>query len=177
MDVKQIRGKVISSIWQSIIQSDVDLTTIQHDRQEKMVENIADGVMKMINSILDEEMDDEFNLAENDELSEQLIWKGRPFLSLAENYAITSERLKIIKGVLSRDVENFELVRMQDIDYKQGVVERILGVGDITIRGHDVSDPEIILRNVSHPEDVYEILRKAWLDARKRHGLEFREFM
>ena len=177
MDVEQIRGKVISSIWQSIVQSDVDLTTIQHDRQEKMVENIADGVMKMIDSILDEEMADEFNLAENDELSEQLIWKGRPFLSLAENYAITSERLKIIKGVLSRDVENFELVRMQDIDYKQGVVERILGVGDITIRGHDVSDPEIILRNVSDPEDVYEILRKAWLEARKRHGLEFREFM
>jgi hypothetical protein len=34
-----------------------------------------------------------------------------------------------------------------------------------------------VLRNVRDPEQVYEILRRAWLDSRKRHGLEFREFM
>ena len=74
-------------------------------------------------------------------------------------------------------MENFELIRIQDIDFKQGINERVFGIGDVRIRGHDASDPEILLRNVGDPEDVYEILRKAWLDARKRHGLEFREFM
>jgi hypothetical protein len=55
--------------------------------------------------------------------------------------------------------------------------ERMMGIGDISIRGHDPSDPEITLRNVSKPEEVYEIMRKAWLEARKRHGLQFREYM
>jgi hypothetical protein len=74
-------------------------------------------------------------------------------------------------------VENYELIRMQDIDFKQGMSERIMGIGDITIRGQDPSDPKIELRNVADPEKIYEILRRAWLDARKRHGLQFREYM
>ena len=49
--------------------------------------------------------------------------------------------------------------------------------GDIFIKGQDASNPEVILRNVAKPEEVYEVLRKAWLEARKRHGLQFREFM
>jgi len=31
--------------------------------------------------------------------------------------------------------------------------------------------------HVYSPEEVYEILRRAWLEARKRHGLQFREYM
>jgi uncharacterized membrane protein YdbT with pleckstrin-like domain len=114
---------------------------------------------------------------EVDENDEKVLWKGRPFLSLVENYTVTSERLKIITGLMSRHVENFELIRIQDIDFKQGMTERMFGIGDITIRGHDPSNPDIELRNVSRPEQVYEILRRAWLEARKRHGLQFREFM
>jgi len=106
-----------------------------------------------------------------------LLWEGRPFLSLVESYQLTSERVKIITGLVSRHVENFELIRVQDIDFKQGVSERILNIGDVTIRGHDPSDPVVVLRNVSKPEEVYETMRRAWLEARKRHGLQFREFM
>ena len=60
---------------------------------------------------------------------------------------------------------------------EQGVTERVFGIGDLIIRGHDPSDPTVELRNVSQPEVVYETLRRAWLEARKRHGLQFREFM
>jgi hypothetical protein len=79
--------------------------------------------------------------------------------------------------MLSRGVENFELIRVQDIDLSQGVSDRLFNVGDITIRGHDTSDSRIVLRNIPKPEEVYEILRRAWLEARKRHGLQFRETM
>ena len=79
--------------------------------------------------------------------------------------------------MFSRDIENFELIRIQDIDLSQGVHERVMGIGDVTIKGHDASAPEVVLRNVKNPEDVYETLRKAWLEARKRHGLQFREYM
>ena len=87
------------------------------------------------------------------------------FLSLVEHYVLTSERIKIIRGMVSRGVENFELIRMQDIDLKQGISERVMGIGDIIIRGQDPSSPEVVLRNISKPEEVYETLRRAWLDA------------
>jgi uncharacterized membrane protein YdbT with pleckstrin-like domain len=103
--------------------------------------------------------------------------KERSFMSLVEKYILTNERIKIVHGLLSRQVENFELVRVQDIDFKQNVGERVLGIGDISIRGHDLSNPVITLRNVQNPEEVYEKMRRAWMEARKRHGLQFREYM
>jgi len=178
MSIKNERAQIISSVWQAIAQSEVDLSAIPHDQQELLVAKIADGVMVAMDHILDEEIPQP--PTENQpatDVDEQVLWEGRPFLSLVEKYTITSERLKIVKGLFSRDVENFELIRMQDIDLNQGLDERVFGIGDLVIRGHDASDPQVTLRNIGDPEVVYEILRKAWLEARKRHGLQFREFM
>jgi hypothetical protein len=177
MAIDKQRAQIIGSIWQAIAQSGVDLSNIPQDQQEKLVGKIADGVMLSMDAILGEEVPLTTAEDEVDELGERVLWKGRPFLSLVENYTITSERLKIITGLVARRVENFELIRVQDIDFKQGMGERMLGIGDIHIRGQDPSNPAIILRNIPKPEEVYETLRRAWLEARKRHGLQFREYM
>lgn len=177
MSIDQTRAQVISNVWQAIAQSGVDLSSIPQDQQEKLVGKIADNLLLAVNAMMDEEAPLTVEEDEVDENDEKVLWKGRPFLSLVENYTVTNERLKIITGLMSRHVENFELIRIQDIDFKQGMTERMFGIGDITIRGHDPSNPDIELRNVSKPEEVYEILRKAWLEARKRHGLQFREYM
>ena len=177
MSIDKLRAQVIGSIWQAIAQSGVDLSSVSQDQQEIIVNKIADGVMVTMDAIMGDEMPLTTSEDEVDELDESVLWKGRPFLSLVENYTITSERLKITTGLVSRNVENFELIRIQDIDFNQGMGDRMVGIGDINIRGHDPSNPDILLRNISKPEEVYEILRKAWLDARKRHGLQFREYM
>ena len=177
MTIEKIRTQLISSIWQAVAQSSVDLSAVPKDQQEKLVAKIAENVMVTMDSILEEEASTKAEDEKQDDQDEHVLWQGRPFLSAVENYTITSERIKITKGLLARNVENFELIRIQDIDYKQGVTERMVGVGDINIRGQDASEPKIVLRNVSHPEDVYDVLRKAWMDARKRYGLQFREYM
>jgi hypothetical protein len=180
MSIEQIRAQVIASIWQAIAQSDVDLSTIPQEEQEKFVRKVADSLLATVDQLLDEAQPTphpEPEEEEVDEKAEKILWEGRPYLSLVEKYVITSERLKIIKGMFSRDVENFELIRIQDIDFKQNVSERMFGIGDITIRGADKSDEEIVIRNVKNPEAVYEVIRRAWLEARKRYGLQFREYM
>lgn len=177
MSIDKLRAQVIGSIWQAIAQSGVDLSSIPQDKQETLVSKIADSVMLTMDGIMGEDVPMDVAEDEVDELGEQVLWKGRPFLSLVENYTITSERLKITTGLASKHVENFELIRIQDIDFKQGMGERMLGIGDVNIRGQDPSNPEIMLRNVPKPEDVYETLRRAWLESRKRHGLKFSEFM
>jgi hypothetical protein len=178
MAIEQTRAQMKGSIWQAIAQSGVDLSAIPQEQQELLVNKIADNVLVAVNTMLDEipraqPVETEVNAS----MEEQILWKGHPFLSIVEDYVVTTERVKVIKGMLSRDIENFELIRIQDIDLSQAVTERMLGLGDITIRGHDPSDPSIVLRNIPRPEEVYEILRKAWLEARKRHGLQFREYM
>ena len=177
MSIEKQREKVIESILEGIKESKVDLGDVSGENQDILAAEIADRVMVTIDGMLDENLETGAGDSVDNGQDEILLWQGRPFLSMVERYVLTSERLKIVRGLLSRDVENFELIRFQDIDYKQGVHERVLGVGDITIRGHDISEPKIVLRNVKGPEQVYETLRRAWLEARKRHGLEFREFM
>ena len=178
MSINKIRTKVTAQIWQAIAQSEVELKPIPHDEQEKLVRKIADSMLLLFDDIISEEVKaSETENDRDDSANEKILWKGRPFLSLVESYEITSERIKLITGMVSRHVENFELIRIQDIDFKQNVGERVFGLGDITIAGHDPSDPTITLRNVAKPEEVYELLRRAWLDARKRYGLQFREYM
>jgi hypothetical protein len=179
MTLEQIRAQVIGTVWQAIVQSKVDLTPIPSDQQEKLVGAITDNLLVMVDNILKSQSEEEMaaEKQEQEQQGEQVLWQGRPFLSMVEFYTLTTDRLKVVRGWLARNIENFELVRVQDIDFKQNISERALGIGDIKIRGADPSDPEITLRNVHHPEEVYETLRKAWLEARKRHGLQFREFM
>lgn len=177
MTIEQTRAQIIADVWQSIAQSGVDLSAIPQEQQQKLVGKIADGMMVTLNNLLDDVPQVEDEAEPEDEYGEEVLWKGRPFLSLVEQYTLTNERLRIIRGLVSRKIENFELIRIQDIDFKEGMTERMIGVGDIFIRGQDASNPEIVLRNVSKPEEVYETLRRAWLEARKRHGLQFREYM
>jgi hypothetical protein len=185
MSIEAIRAQIVSAIWQGVAQSGVVLSSIPQDEQDKLVRAVADRVMVTMDSVLDEVVKQEaaeapVGKAEADPQSEgyeTILWHARPFLSLVEEYVVTNERVKVIHGLLSRRIENFELVRIQDIDFKQNVGERMLGIGDIFIRGSDASNPEVVLRNVGKPEEVYETLRRAWMDARKRHGLQFREYM
>jgi hypothetical protein len=177
MAIEQTRAQVISSIWQAIAQSGVDLSSVPREQQEKLVGKIADDVMVTIDAMLEPAQAPVEAQPAEDDKAERVLWQGRPFLSMVESYMITSERIKTVKGLLSRGVENFELIRIQDIDMKQNLNERVLGIGDIVIRGQDPSNPEIILRNIPKPDEVYELLRRAWLDARKRYGLQFREYM
>jgi len=177
MSIEKSRSRVVSSIWQAFAQSGVDISFLQKEQQDKLINQIADTVMVTIDEIIADSNTIEDIPEVDNEFGETILWQGHPFLSMVERYIITNERIKLVRGMVSRNVENFELIRIQDIDMKQGINERVLGIGDIKIKGHDPSDPEIILRNVHKPEEVYEILRKAWLDARKRHGLQFSEFM
>lgn len=182
MSLEQIHYKLKVSVWQGMVQSGIDLSKIPEDQHEKLVNAITNNVAHTINDLLDDltptvkvDVDEKNNQKDNGE--ETIIWEGRPFLSLIESYSVTNERIMVRKGLVGRDVEIFELIRVQDIDWSQAMGERILGIGDISIHGADASGSNIVLRNIKDPEIVYEKLRKAWLAARKKYGLIFREEM
>ncbi len=178
MSIENTRAHVISSIWQAVAQSGVDLSALSKDQQDALVNAIADGLLVKVDELMGEAVAPGKQAAETAvEGDETVLWTGRPFLSLTETYMLTSERIKVTKGLLGRDIENFELIRIQDIDFSQKIGERMLGLGDVTIRGQDASKPELVLRNLRDPEQVYEKFRRAWLAARKRYGLQFREEM
>jgi hypothetical protein len=177
MELEQVRNKVKAAAWQAIAQSGVNLSPISSEDQNKLVDAIAAQMLVVMDDVIGSDTDDQlWQVAETSD-DEQILWKGRPLLSLVEYYVITNERIKVVKGLLGKEYDNYELIRVQDIDFAQSMGERILDVGDIRIKGADPSHAEIVLRNIKNPHEVYELLRKAWLAARKKYGLIFREEM
>jgi Bacterial PH domain len=188
MGIEQHRDRVIGRIKQTISQSGVNISAIPADQQDRLVNSIGDGMLFEFDAILDAmsaaatsptaaQSTTPATLATSETHDEQVLWEGRPFLSLTERYVVTTDRIRLFSGLLSKGVENIELVRLQDVDYTQGLSERVLGIGDIALRSADASEPVVVMNNVKDPEQVSQIIRKAWLDARKRYGVRFREEM
>lgn len=176
--VEEVRSKVSARIWQSVAQSGVELSSVPRDQLQVLVDAITDGVLVAVDEVLNglsAEGTSADELATDD--GETVLWAGRPFLSLVEHYLVTSERIRITRGLLGKDRQDIELARLQDIDHKQTLGERVLNLGDIIIHSHDPARPQAVLRNVSDPMEVHEVIRRAMLDARRRHRHTFQEEM
>jgi uncharacterized membrane protein YdbT with pleckstrin-like domain len=70
------------------------------------------------------------------------------------HYAITNRRLHIKRGILSRDIEETRLDRVQDVRVKQGLGQRILGVGTVDFGTSAESGAGFRFEGIAHPDDV-----------------------
>lgn len=178
-DIEQFRTSVRARIWQTFAQSGINLSSVPKADLDSLVDQVTDNVLLEMNTLLEDAADVPevlINRAETGESeAEQIVWQGRPFLSIFDHYTVTTERLRIVHGFLGKDHENIELVRINDLDWDHGVFERALGIGDIIVNSVDETQPRIVLRNVSDPAKVYELLRRAMLDARKRHHIIYEQ--
>lgn len=178
MNPTEVQARVKARVWQEIAQSQGEFTEIPHDKLGKLVDLATNAALLEFDDEIDEVITKE-NLGNElyGATDEQVLWQGRPFLTISKYYIITNERVRIMSGLLGKDREDVELIRIQDMDQRQSLRERFMNVGDIIIRSHDPSDPQIILNNIRDPQRVHEILRRAVLDARSRHKLYYREEM
>jgi hypothetical protein len=183
MSLPEMRTKIKARVWQAIAQSGVNLSVLSQPDVDKLVEGITEGVLIELDEILGQASGRPVSVSaatldvEDEDEMEHVLWEGRPYLSLSVSYTITTERVRIVEGLLGKTRQDIELIRIQHIDHKQNLAERALQIGDVYIRSHDPDNEEIILDNVSHPEEVHEILRRAVMRARKKYNVGFREEM
>lgn len=92
-----------------------------------------------------------------------------------EYYELTNERLKITKqGVITKDIKDIELYKVQDINVKQKLTDKALGVGDIEIISSDTNNPVILLRRIKNPHEIREKIREAVKEARRSEGVVYK---
>jgi hypothetical protein len=112
---------------------------------------------------------------------ERLLWQGRPGWPLSwvnrilTRYKLTNERLIIEHGFVRKRVEQIDLFRVHDVDYRQGITERILGMGDIGIETTDATAPDIVLKDVKDPNRVKDLVWQAARLERQRRRVLLRE--
>jgi len=193
MQKDAIREKITSQFHQSLADSGVEVTAIPSNQLQAIVNALSDGINSAFEAVMEsdeqvnnfsmsagnnglESMSRNMNVSQNDP-PEKILWTGRPYMTLGTRYELTTQRLRIFRGILGKTLDEIELVRMRDTSISQHIGERALKVGDVTIVSNDPTTPEIILENIKDPLGVREMIRKAMLEEKERRGLHYREEM
>ena len=86
-------------------------------------------------------------------------------------YELTSERLKLRRGVLNKHLDEVELYRVRDSQLEQPFFLRLFGLGNILLQTSDRSHPSVRLRAIRDGEQLYERVRAAVEESRARKGV------
>jgi len=83
------------------------------------------------------------------------IWVVKPFLDwFFATYTLTNRRMITRHGILNRSGRDIPLVRINDVSYEHGLVDRMLRCGTLVIQS--ASDGgQVVLRDVPHVERLH----------------------
>ncbi|MFW5924796.1 MAG: PH domain-containing protein [Myxococcota bacterium] len=85
-------------------------------------------------------------------------------------YHITNRRIQVERGWLSRHVDQIDFVRVRDVDLRQGLIDRMFGIGNITVYARDATTPSFTIRGVPDPRKVYELIQREALTTIRQRG-------
>lgn len=74
-------------------------------------------------------------------------------------YIVTNQRVMIEQGILSKSVNEIDLRYVDDSQFFQGLSDRLLGIGNVTLHSSDANTPTYVLRSVRDPRSVRELIR------------------
>lgn len=82
-------------------------------------------------------------------------------------YTLSTQRLEIEKGVFGKHIESVDLWRVRDVVLDQAFLERVRGVGRITVYSSDQVEPVLKLGPLASVKPLFDRLRDAVAAARK----------
>jgi uncharacterized membrane protein YdbT with pleckstrin-like domain len=101
------------------------------------------------------------------------VFAVRPWLRwLTTSYVITTERVILRQGILSRTGRDIPLQRLNDVSFSHSLWERFLGSGTLVIESAGERG-QVVLADVPHVENVHAVLyRLADADDLRRRSAE-----
>ncbi len=86
-------------------------------------------------------------------------------------WKITSRRIEIEQGLLSKRVETLELWKVRDVELRQTLVDRMFDVSSVLVTAQDNATPALEIRGLPGSRDVYDRLMTAVMNARQQRGI------
>ena len=91
---------------------------------------------------------------------------------VATTYTITNRRLNIKRGIVSREIQETRLERVQNVNYRQSVYQRLMQIGDVDFDTAATDDYNFVFAGVADPGDVVHAVDQATgAHAAGTHGL------
>jgi membrane protein YdbS with pleckstrin-like domain len=101
-----------------------------------------------------------------------LILIAIPILKIrTTRYRVSNYRIDFERGLLTKSIDTLELWHVEDIHFRQSLLDRVLNVGDITIISHDDTTPKLKLQGVPSPRRLFETLKQRVISVKRQRGV------
>jgi len=82
-------------------------------------------------------------------------------------YGLTTRRLRLRRGILSRQGRDFPLIRISDVSFSHGLIDRLLGAGTLIVESAG-EHGQLVLTEIPHVEMVQATLFQLVEDEQQR---------
>lgn len=87
------------------------------------------------------------------------------------HYEVTADRIEWARGIFSRKMDNLDTFRIVDMKLHRSLFDCLVGIGTVTLITKDKTDPEFEFHKVKKPRVLYDVLKKASLEADRKQGV------
>ena len=103
-----------------------------------------------------------------------IVWCVVPLLRWkTTSYELTTRRLRLRQGILSRSGRDFPLIRISDVSFSHGPIDRLLGCGRLVIESAGELG-QLVFNEVPNVQQVQSILFQLVADEQARLAREDR---
>ena len=86
-------------------------------------------------------------------------------------YEVSIDRIEWCRGILDRKVDNIDMFRVVDLKLRRNIIDCLFGIGKVVLITNDKTDPEFNFEKIRHSRDLYDIIKKASLEADRKTGV------
>ena len=103
-----------------------------------------------------------------------IVWGVVPVLRWqTTSYELTTRRLRLREGILSRTGRDFPLIRISDVPFSHGPIDRLLGCGKLVVESAG-EHGQLVLNEIPHVQQVQSTLFQLVADEQARLAREDR---
>jgi len=104
-----------------------------------------------------------------------LIWLWLRRMSV--HYKITTERIVVERGLLSKRMEQIDVYRINDYTVERPIGQRIMGTGNLVVNAMDRTTPQIRIAGLkTDVVQLYEQVRAATEAEKRRRGVRMIDY-
>lgn len=87
------------------------------------------------------------------------------------HFRISNYRIDFERGIFSKTIDTLELWHVDDINFHQSLLDRMLKVGTITVLSNDKTTPKLVLHGLPNPRPIFDSLKQRVIAVKRQRGV------
>ena len=87
------------------------------------------------------------------------------------SYRISNYRINFERGLLGKHIDTLELWHVEDLSFNQSLIERMCGLGTITVVSHDPTTPRLVLLGLPGARQIFDTLKQRVIAVKRQRGV------